>query len=89
MMAIVGVVMSTSWMSAIPLWLGLEDIPAGLIVIDLARAVAAFHACLVALCFALAADVERSAALIQMLGTDLVLEGLEFTGTCLRAGMPG
>jgi len=88
-MTIVGVVMSPSCMSAVPLWPGLGDIPSGLIVIDLARAVSAFHVCPGALCFALAADVERSAALIQMMGTNLFLEGLKFTGTGLRAGMPG
>jgi hypothetical protein len=88
LLALVGVLMPKSWMASTHQWLGLGELPDVPIVQNLARSTSAFYAIFGAVCFVMAADLERYRPLVRFLGAVVVLFGVVLVGADVAAGLP-
>src|SRR5262249_45096989 len=87
--ALVAVFMPSSWMAATHRWLGLGEMPTGLVVEYLARSLSAFYAVMGALCLVLATDLERYRPLVRFLGLAFALMSVVLLGVDVAAGGAG
>jgi len=88
LLALVAVVMPSSWMAASHEFLGLGKLPEAPIVGYLARSLSAFYALFGAIFLFVAADVERYRPLIRLLGAGFVGLGTVFLVVDAAVGLP-
>jgi hypothetical protein len=88
LLAVVAVVMPSSWMNAVHQWLGMGPLPAGPIVGYLARSTSALYALLGGLLWVVSFDLRRHRVVLQYLGLAIILLGVTLTVVDFTQGMP-
>jgi len=88
LLAVVAVVMPSSWMAAVHERLGMGPLPEGAVVEYLARSLSAMYALLGGLMVLLAGDVRRYAGAITYVAAGHVLLAAVVTAAALTSGMP-
>ena len=88
LLAIVAVVMPSSWMDAIHQWLGMGRLPAEPIVGYLARSTSAFYALLGGLLWVLSFDLHRYRPVLIYISAAIIFFGTALFAVDLLEGMP-